>query len=236
MTAPRLLGEVLAHARGTVGRSPEQVGEQTGVHGRTIRRLEDGESESPRRTTLQALARFYGLDGDFLIRLASWSSRGLEGPALERKLFEVAASELGSDALDALDADDGHDRAVVVAMRLARPRPARQAANRPLAGEFGRGHMHFLASALSENDAAVGQFTAAEQKELAELVVALAGLDRRRRRLVGALIIELRGAQLTDLTLRRRRDLAADGGAEPLFEQPAAPPRGQALLEDGPAS
>src|ERR1700693_3428895 len=54
-----VLGEVLRRAREGLSRSPEQVGALVGISGRTVRRLEVGEADSPRRVTLDALAGFY---------------------------------------------------------------------------------------------------------------------------------------------------------------------------------
>jgi transcriptional regulator with XRE-family HTH domain len=218
MTAAELLGAVLERARATTGRSPEQVGEQTGIHGRTIRRLEDGESEKPRRTTLQALAGFYGLDGDVLVRLATWSSQGLGGGALRRRLTEMAEAELGADAVAALtsaegenDEDEEQEAAIAVTMRLARPRPERF-------GQFGTGRTHQIPRPFDESAPALSALSQAEQDELSQLMVALSRLDRRRRRMVLAFTRELGSAQMADQLLRRRRDMAGHGAAEPLFD------------------
>lgn len=217
MTAAELLGEVLARARATTERSPEQVGEQTGVHGRTIRRLEDGESERPRRTTLEALARFYGLDGDLLLRLAMWSSQGVGGVTLRRRLMDIAEAELGVGALDALvpAEDEGSEQGereflVAATMRLARARPGRSA-------QYGSGRKSFVSHALNQPGSGLA-LSAAEQEELSQLVVALAGLDRRRRRLAMEVVGELRRAQQAERMLRRPRDVAAHGRADPLFD------------------
>jgi hypothetical protein len=59
--------------------------------------LEEGESTRPRRTTLQALASFYGLNGEFLARLAAWSSRDLREDDLHDQPFALAATELDTE-------------------------------------------------------------------------------------------------------------------------------------------
>lgn len=191
MTATELLGEVLARARSMVGRSPEQVGDQTGVHGRTIRRLEDGESTRPRRTTLQTLAAFYGLDGEYLSLLARWSAEGSHGETLERLVFTQARAQLGEDFLDGLNEEEDGASLVAVAMRLAR----RGARSSPVKG------------AQSPSSAHAGS----EPEELTRLVEALKGLDRRRRRAAAAVIIELRRAQIAEYALRRQGLLKARG-------------------------
>jgi transcriptional regulator with XRE-family HTH domain len=161
-----LLAEVLKQARKTVGRSPEQVGEQTGVNGRTIRRLEDGESVTPRATTLTALANFYGLDGKFLMTLAS--SSGLDSGQLRSRLQELAGPELSTQMH--LEEDDDLESWIGLAMRLARkgsPPPPR-----------------FTQMGRFRNDA-----------EMHEALAQLLGLDRRRRRLAMELIRELYESQ-----------------------------------------
>lgn len=72
-TSLAALGQVLAEARALIGRSPEQVGEATGLSGRTIRRLEAGLIRRPHTTTLEALAEFYALDAEVLHQLVAWS-------------------------------------------------------------------------------------------------------------------------------------------------------------------
>ena len=71
-----VLGQILAEARRLVGRSPEQVGLVTGLSGRTIRRLEAGAIAQPHKTTLEALAEFYALDGALLRRLVELCDLG----------------------------------------------------------------------------------------------------------------------------------------------------------------
>jgi transcriptional regulator with XRE-family HTH domain len=182
MTAARLLGEVLARAREMVGRSPEQVGDQTGVNGRTIRRLEDGGSRRPRRTTLQALAGFYGLDAEFLTLLAEWSAEGAEGEWLEGLVLGVARREIGEPAIAELDDGEEGNLLFAVTMRLSRRR-----------GSLSGGSYHGGVSLPSP-----------EEEEVAGIVELIAGLDRRRRRMVIDLLMELRRGQAAEQTVRRR--------------------------------
>ncbi len=111
--ARELLRFVLASARQTLDRSPEQVGAVVGVSGRTVRRLEDREERArPRRSTLQTLAAFYGLDAGFVVRLAQWDE--LAGDELAAELAELSGGELDG-------AQDGELRSL--ALRLARGGP-----------------------------------------------------------------------------------------------------------------
>jgi len=200
MTAARLLGEVLARAREMVGRSPEQVGDQTGVHGRTIRRLEDGSSRRPRRTTLQALAGFYGLDAEFLARLAEWSAAGAEGEWLHGLVIGEARTEIGEAAIAELDEEEQGDLLIAVAMRLSRRG----------GGSLSGGSLHGAANPAS-----------VEEEEIAGLIELLTGLDRRRRRVVVGLLLELRRGQVAEQTVRRRDRLPIGPEDLPLE---AAPP------------
>jgi hypothetical protein len=218
MTAAQLLGEVLSRARETVGRSPEQVGEHTGVHGRTIRRLEDGESESPRRTTLRALGGFYGLRPEVLMQFAKWSSAGLKEEGLERELLTLAATELSPEELDSLDGEE-HDRLVAVAMRLSRARPTSASRSRSAAafGAYGTGKTHLVALTRATSQ----ELPASEQEELIGLVTALTALDRRRRRMATEFIDELRRSQMAERALRRRgEDSPSDATPQKLFDEP----------------
>lgn len=205
MTAARLLGEVLARAREMVGRSPEQVGDQTGVHGRTIRRLEDGNSRRPRRTTLQALAGFYGLDADFLIRLAGWSADGAEGEMLQRLVIEAARTEIGEPAIAELDEQEEGDLLVAVSMRLSRRNRGRSPSGRSLSGG------------------------GIEEEEISSLVAVFTSLDRRRRRVVGEFLLELRRGQAAEQVMRRR-----DRGSAELSE--ILPVEKTGSLLDGPTA
>jgi transcriptional regulator with XRE-family HTH domain len=209
MTAARLLGEVLARAREMVGRSPEQVGDQTGVHGRTIRRLEDGDSRRPRRTTLQALAGFYGLDADFLTCLASWSAEGADGEILHRLVIEEARAEIGDAAIAELDEQEEGDLLIAISMRLSRRRGGGSPSGRASSGDAAQGGI--------------------EEEEISSLVEVLASLDRRRRRVAGDLLLELRRGQVAEQGLRRR-DRGSVGLPEVLPAASASSP------SDGPAA
>lgn len=208
MTAARLLGEVLARARETVGRSPEQVGDQTGVHGRTIRRLEDGDSRRPRRTTLQALAGFYGLDAGFLTCLATWSAQGAEGEMLHRLVIEEARVEIGDAAIAELDEQEEGDLLIAISMRLSRRRARGSPSGRLSAGSATQGGI--------------------EEEEISSLVEVLTSLDRRRRRVAGDLLLELRRGQVAEQAVRRR-----DRGSVGLPDVLAAPPPASSQ-SDGP--
>jgi transcriptional regulator with XRE-family HTH domain len=209
VTAARLLGEVLARAREMVGRSPEQVGDQTGVHGRTIRRLEDGDSQRPRRTTLQALAGYYGLDADFLTCLARWSAEGAEDETLRRLVTEEARAEIGDAAIAELDEQEEGDLLFAIAMRLARRRGAGTPSVRaPVAGAIQVGP---------------------EEEEIDSLVQVLASLDRRRRRVAAELLFELRRGQVAEQAVRRR-DRGSVGPSDALAGSSPTP-----SLSDGPS-
>lgn len=213
MTAARLLGEVLARAREMVGRSPEQVGDQTGVNGRTIRRLEDGGSRRPRRTTLQALAGFYGLDAEFLTLLAEWSADGAEGGRLEGLVLKVARAEIGEAAIAELDEGEEGNLLFAVTMRLSRRRSG---------GSQSGGSHHGGVSLPS-----------LEEEEVAGLVELIAGLDRRRRRMVIDLLLELRRGQAAEQTVRRR-DRLRIGARDPLVVPVHAHPPEDAEVSPSP--
>src|SRR5262245_47002803 len=92
-----VLGQVLAEARRLLGRSPEQVGEATGLAGRTIRRLESGLVLRPHRTTLEALADIYALDPHVLRQLVSWADLEEDRVLDElRRLSDEANTDLGA--------------------------------------------------------------------------------------------------------------------------------------------
>jgi transcriptional regulator with XRE-family HTH domain len=178
-----LLSEVLARARATVGRSPEQVGEQTGVNGRTIRRLEDGESVNPRSTTLRALADYYGLHASVLTFLASRSE--LDEGQLRTQVFALAGMDAVETVRRQAESDDEREVLIDVAMRLAR------------SGASRRGP--------TDGPAASADVNPAERLEFEELVTVLRLLDRRRRRLAADLIAELHRGQVTEQVAARKR-------------------------------
>lgn len=203
MTAAKLLGEVLGRARETVGVSPERVGEQTGVNGRTIRRLEDGESRRPRRTTLQVLASFYGVDGEFLGQLAGWSASGAAGESLEQLVFARARKYLGEAVIADLDEQGEGDLLIAVALRLARH--------------------HLRGPTPSARSLRAAGIAGSDHEEIADLVDALGGLNKRRRRIAGELIAELHRAQTAEQAIRRRDRLgvAAEADREVAEREPS---------------
>lgn len=114
ITARSLLAYVFAQAREMLDRSPEQVGGALGMSGRTVRRLESADDKQrPRRSTLQTLASYYGLDVGFVSALAEWE--GLQGAELAARLDELSEIEVPPDGA-AMRA---------VALRLARGGSAR---------------------------------------------------------------------------------------------------------------
>jgi len=117
--APNVLGDVMRRAREALNRSPEQVGALVGISGRTVRRLEVGAAERPRRVTLEALAGFYGLNPDVVVQLAEPQS---ETELLERLRGQVE-EVLGAGVAAALN--DVENEAAELAMRLARLSGAR---------------------------------------------------------------------------------------------------------------
>lgn len=117
ITARSLLAYVFAQAREMLDRSPEQVGGALGISGRTVRRLESADDEQrPRRSTLQTLAGYYGLDIGFVSSLAEW--QGLQGADLAERLGELSDDEVSLDG---------------VAMRAAALRLARGGSTRGMA-------------------------------------------------------------------------------------------------------
>ncbi len=121
MTARALLAWVLAEARYTLDRSPEQIASLVGLSARTIRRLEDPhEARQPRPATLRPLATFYGLDSRFIEELNDWGD--LEGAELG-----AAVRERTSDLLEDGDAEElvgAPDELRMLALRAARGRGA----------------------------------------------------------------------------------------------------------------
>lgn len=188
-------------ARATVARSPEQVGAQTGVHGRTIRRLEAGESTRPRRTTLQALAGFYALNGELLTALGAWSAEGVSGDELRARIVDRARAALGAHATAAgSDADAGDELVVHLAMRLSRAGRGQPASEDRSAGREG--------SALAFATEMLRGPADAQREELTRLLEYVQVLDRPRARMLVALAREMHQAQTADRILAARRDRA----------------------------
>jgi transcriptional regulator with XRE-family HTH domain len=199
VTSAQLLGEVLLRARATVARSPEQVGTQTGVHGRTIRRLEAGESVSPRRTTLQALAAFYALNSELLAALGLWSKQDVSGEQLQERIIARAQEVLGADITHSIDAEaDGADDLVIhLTMRLCRAGQRRDARDEVVTGRE--------AEALAFVDGLLRGPAGPERDALTSLLSHLKTLDRQRTMMLCAMAREMHKAQTADRLLAERR-------------------------------
>jgi transcriptional regulator with XRE-family HTH domain len=177
-----VLGEVLRRARDGLNRSPEQVGSLVGVSGRTVRRIEAGDAERPRRVTLDALSGFYGLNPDVIAELADFES-GAAGKLL-LYLRERVTEVLGPGVADALEGVE--EEPVELAMRLARLAGPRADAMTPE-----RGRTQFVISYLRGA-------AATAPRELTEAVDAFTdflALDRSRRGLARQLLRDMRQAQ-----------------------------------------
>ncbi len=172
-----LLGRILARARETLNRSPEQVGAVVGVSGRTIRRLEEGEGGRPRRVTLDSLAGFYGLNAEFLVNLTNWYE--LTSDEARQPLLDWSRDAVGEALVEQLD-DDLEE----LAMRAARAGNAQNQVSLP----FGIGRSH-LAAYLQHGAAS------AERDEALTLLADYIALDLTRRRLVRGVVSDLRRAQ-----------------------------------------
>lgn len=175
-----MLGDVLRRARETLNRSPEQVGSLVGISGRTVRRLEDGESQTPRRVTLEALAGYYGLNPDVIVRLAE----APDADALLRDLREQTESLLGAGVTEALREDE--NEAVELAMRLSRLSGARADGLSPSRGK-GQSVMAFLRSSAKRSPR--------EYTEAVDAFVDFLALDSGRRTLAQQLLRDLHAAQ-----------------------------------------
>jgi transcriptional regulator with XRE-family HTH domain len=209
MTATELLAAVLTRARATVGRSPEQVGEQVGMSGRTIRRLEDGTSARPRRMTLQALAGYYGLNPEFLVALGAWSGRRLHEEQVRDLIRERAVRELGLEVAAAADASPEED--AELAMQLAR---SAQSVLVPAAGPGSGRTRAALVLLRALSGPVVTGIGDRDRNDVLRVVGGFMGLDRRRRRLATELIDQLRDAQAAEADRRR--------SAEPGHRDPGA--------------
>jgi len=186
-TNTRVLGEVLRRAREALGRSPEQVGALVGVAGRTIRRLEAGESDRPRRVTLETLAGFYGLDPVAVSELAACPA---DPSDLLAVLRDQVATRLTPETVMALDGAD--DEPVELAMRWARSAPASASATDPDA------RYELVISLIRD----LRRQAPAEYAEIIAAMADLASLDRGRRGIAAALLRELRLAQSSEIDRR----------------------------------
>lgn len=179
-TSQQVLGEALRRGREAVGRSPEQVGAIVGVAGRTIRRLEAGESERPRRVTLEGLAGFYGFDPRALWELADAPG---DPPRILERLRDEVSTRTAPEVVEALEGVD--DEPVELAMRWLRSRPA--GGN----GDDLDGAQEHVVALLNE----LRKNSAREHGDAVEALRMLASLDRSRRALALALLKDLRAAQ-----------------------------------------
>ena len=185
---PIVLGEVLRRAREGLSRSPEQVGALVGISGRTVRRLEAGDADRPRRVTLDALAGFYGLNADALAELADYEFDPAAGTgAFLVHLRERVAELLGPGVAEALEGVD--EEPVELAMRLARL-SGRRADD--LSPDRARAQVviSYLRSAANTSPR--------EHGEVVEAFVDFLALDRGRRHLARQLLHDLRQAQDTE--------------------------------------
>jgi transcriptional regulator with XRE-family HTH domain len=185
-TQPRaVLGEVLLRAREGVNRSPEQVGSLVGISGRTVRRLEAGEADRPRRVTLEALAGFYGLNPDVVAEIAEFKVSA--GDALLRHLRKRVEDVVGPGVTQALEGADGE--AVELAMRLARLSGSRADGLTPE-----RGRAQLVISYLRGTSTR----SPGEHTEVVDAFVDFLALDRTRQTMARQLLRDLRRAQESD--------------------------------------
>lgn len=179
-TPPGVLGEVLRRAREALNRSPEQVGALVGISGRTVRRLEAGDAERPRRVTLEALAGFYGLNPDVIVQLAEAEPEEELLPRLRRQVEEA----IGAGVVAALE--DVEDEEVELAMRLARLSGSRADSLSPE-----RGRAQFVISFLRS----AGERAPRDHTEAVEAFVDYLALDPGRRAVARQVLRDLRLAQ-----------------------------------------
>lgn len=185
MTARALLAWVLGEARYTLDRSPEQIASLVGLSARTIRRLEDPhEARRPRAATLRPLATFYGLDPRFIEELNDWGD--LEGAELG-----AAVRERTSDLLEDGDAEElagAPDELRMLALRAARGRGAAATTSHRTAEIFGTQVAQLL-------ERLARSLAADEHADFVRLLDGFNELDRRRRRLLVALLQDLAAAR-----------------------------------------
>jgi transcriptional regulator with XRE-family HTH domain len=180
-----VLGEVLRRAREGLNRSPEQVGALVGISGRTVRRLEAGDADRPRRVTLDALSGFYGLNADAVAELAEYELDPAAGTGtflahLRQRVTEI----LGPGVADALEGVD--EEPVELAMRLARVSGRRADDLSP-----DRARAQVVISYLR----GAPNSSPREHGEVVDAFVNFLALDRNRRALARQLLHDLRQAQ-----------------------------------------
>lgn len=185
MTARALLAWVLAEARYTLDRSPEQIASAVGISGRTIRRLEDPhEARRPRASTLRPLASFYGLDPRFIEELNEWGD--LAGADLGAAVRERTA-EMFEDG-DAEEVAAAPDELRMLALRAARGRRSGRTTSTRAEALFGLQVAELL-------ETLARSLAADERGGFIELLDGFNTLDRRRRRLLVAVLHELGAAR-----------------------------------------
>jgi transcriptional regulator with XRE-family HTH domain len=191
MNARALLAWVLAEARYNLDRSPEQIASLVGLSARTIRRLEDPhEARRPRPATLRQLAAFYGLDPRFIEELNDWGD--LEGAELG-----TAVRERTSDLLEDGDAEElagAPDELRILALRAARGGQAGTATGTRTAEIFGPQIAQLL-------ERLTRSLAADEHADFIRLLDGFNELDRRRRRLLVAVLQEFEAARKLEIGL-----------------------------------
>ena len=188
MTARTLLAWVLREARHMLDRSPEQIASAVGLSARTVRRLEDPtQPRRPRSMTLKPLANFYGLNEAFLEELVSWGD--MDGSAL-RKVLRERTFGLVSDE-EAADLADAPDELRLLALRAARGGVARVQAGM-LTDAFAPGLVQSLQRTMRA-------LPPDEHDDLTALMDRFGQLDRRRRRVLMALIADLQAGRDREL-------------------------------------
>lgn len=188
MTARTLLASVLREARFMLDRSPEQIALAVGLSARTVRRLEDpAEPRRPRSMTLKPLANFYGLDLAFLEQLVSWGE--MDGSAL-RTVLRERTFDLMSEA-EAADLTDAPDELRLLALRVAR------GTGSPVRGDISPAALP--PGLVQGMQTALRAVAPSEHDDLTELVDRFGQLDRRRRKVLLALIADLQAGRDREL-------------------------------------
>jgi transcriptional regulator with XRE-family HTH domain len=128
-TSRGALAYIFTQARLLAGGSPEQVGGAIGIAGRTVRRLEGAEIARPREITLSVLARYYGLNVDFIRWLAH---QQVDGEELEDAIRRRA------EASEVIASNDSRATALMLArLRPGAPLPAKPGPEDELRQDFG---------------------------------------------------------------------------------------------------
>jgi len=187
VTARFLLAWILREARYTLDRSPEQIASAVGLSARTVRRLEDPhEARRPRAATLRPIAAFYGLEARFVEQLNAWGD--LEGAALGAAVRHRTADLLeGPEAAEELAG--APDELRMLALRAARGSggPGTTTSIR-MDESFGPQIAHVL-------ERLARSLGADEHNDLIAVLDGFGRLDRRRRRMLVALLQDLGAAR-----------------------------------------